>query len=263
MADRIKGITIEIDGNTEKLSKSLEGVNKEIKSTQSQLKDVEKLLKMDPGNLELLRQKQQLLTTAVTDTTTKLNTLKEALKQMENSGVDKNSAEYQALQREIIATEGELKNLKEAAKDANATVAAIKQACDKVSEGANKVADATKGLSAAAGGALVGLAGLGIKAAANADDLNTMAKQTGLATDELQKMQYASDLIDVPVDTITGSLKKLKKNLTSTSKDVQAAWEQIGVSVTSTDGELRDISDIFYETLQGFQKSKMKPREIP
>lgn len=254
MADRIKGITIEIDGNTEKLSKSLEGVNKEIRSTQSQLKDVEKLLKMDPGNLELLRQKQQLLTTAVTDTTTKLNTLKEALKQMENSGVDKNSAEYQALQREIIATEGELKNLKEAAKDANATVAAIKQACDKVSEGANKVADATKGLSAAAGGALVGLAGLGIKAAANADDLNTMAKQTGLATDELQKMQYASDLIDVPVDTITGSLKKLKKNLTSTSKDVQAAWEQIGVSVTSTDGELRDISDIFYETLQGLSE---------
>ena len=56
MADRIKGITIEIDGNTTKLTKALEGVNKEIKTTQGQLKDVNKLLKMDPGNMDLLRQ---------------------------------------------------------------------------------------------------------------------------------------------------------------------------------------------------------------
>ena len=56
MADRIKGITVEIGGDTTGLSKALSGVNKEIKSTQSQLKDVEKLLKLDPGNTELLRQ---------------------------------------------------------------------------------------------------------------------------------------------------------------------------------------------------------------
>ena len=62
MADRIKGLTIEIDGNTTKLSKALEGVNKDIRNTQTQLKDVEKLLKVDPGNIELLRQKQELLT---------------------------------------------------------------------------------------------------------------------------------------------------------------------------------------------------------
>ena len=65
MPDRIKGLTIEIDGNTTKLSKALEGVNKDIKQTQTQLKDVEKLLKVDPGNIELLRQKQQLLSNAV------------------------------------------------------------------------------------------------------------------------------------------------------------------------------------------------------
>ena len=61
MSNRIKGITIEIDGNTTKLSKALEGVNKSIKSTQSQLRDVEKLLKLDPTNTELLSQKQKLL----------------------------------------------------------------------------------------------------------------------------------------------------------------------------------------------------------
>ena len=61
MANRIKGITVEIGGDTTKLSKALEGVNKNIKNTQTQLKDVEKLLKLDPTNTELLSQKQRLL----------------------------------------------------------------------------------------------------------------------------------------------------------------------------------------------------------
>lgn len=61
MANRIKGITVESNGDTTKLSKALSGVNKDIKNTQSQLKDVEKLLKLDPTNTELLSQKQKLL----------------------------------------------------------------------------------------------------------------------------------------------------------------------------------------------------------
>ena len=61
MANRIKGITVEIGGDTTKLSKALEGVNKDIKGTQTQLKDVQKLLKLDPGNTDLLAQKQKLL----------------------------------------------------------------------------------------------------------------------------------------------------------------------------------------------------------
>ena len=68
MANRIKGITVEIGGDTTKLQTALQGVNKEIKSTQSQLKDVEKLLKLDPGNTELLTQKEKLLSDAVTET---------------------------------------------------------------------------------------------------------------------------------------------------------------------------------------------------
>lgn len=65
MANRIKGITVEIGGDTTKLSKALEGVNKNIKNTQSQLKDVEKLLKLDPKNTELLSQKQKLLADSI------------------------------------------------------------------------------------------------------------------------------------------------------------------------------------------------------
>lgn len=69
MANRIKGITVEIGGDTTKLSKALEGVNKNIKNTQTQLKDVDKLLKLDPKNTELLSQKQKLLAESISATT--------------------------------------------------------------------------------------------------------------------------------------------------------------------------------------------------
>ena len=68
VGSRIKGITVEIGGDTTKLQTALKGVNAEIKNTQSQLKDVEKLLKLDPGNTELLAQKQKLLSSAVSET---------------------------------------------------------------------------------------------------------------------------------------------------------------------------------------------------
>ena len=80
-AGRIKGITVEIGGDTTKLQTALKGVNSEIKNTQSQLKDVEKLLKLDPGNIELLAQKQKLLSDAVSETKDKLTTLKTAAEQ--------------------------------------------------------------------------------------------------------------------------------------------------------------------------------------
>ena len=76
-ANRIKGITVEIGGDTTKLQTALQGVNKEIKSTQSQLKDVEKLLKLDPGNTELLAQKEKFLSDAVKETKEKLEALLE------------------------------------------------------------------------------------------------------------------------------------------------------------------------------------------
>ena len=117
MASRIKGITVEIGGDTTGLEKALKNVNSTIKSTQSELKDVERLLKLDPSNTELLTQKQKLLKDAISGTSEKLETLKEAQKQakeqLENGelGQDK----YDALQREIIETEQELKRLQEEA----------------------------------------------------------------------------------------------------------------------------------------------------
>ena len=116
-ANRIKGITVEINGDTTGLSKALSGVNKEIRSTQSQLRDVEKLLKLDPGNTELLAQKHKLLGQAVSETKEKLETLKTAQEQaneaLRNGTISQE--QYDGLQREIIETENELRRLEEQA----------------------------------------------------------------------------------------------------------------------------------------------------
>ena len=106
MASRIQGITVEIGGDTTKLTTALKGVNSEIRNTQSQLRDVEKLLKLDPGNTELLSQKQRLLNEEVQATKEKLEALKTASEQanaaLEQGRISKD--QYDALQREIIAT---------------------------------------------------------------------------------------------------------------------------------------------------------------
>lgn len=160
MADRIKGITVQIGGDTTGLSKALSGVNKEIKSTQSQLKDVERLLKLDPTNTELLRQKQQLLGNAVSETKTKLDGLKDAEKQVQEQFEkgEVSQEQYNALQREIVQTENELKNLEKQANSSSVAVAKISDTADKVSKATDSLAQKTKGLSIAAAGVLTGAA---------------------------------------------------------------------------------------------------------
>lgn len=115
--NRIKGITVEIGGDTTKLQTALKGVNTEIRNTQSQLKDVEKLLKLDPGNTELIVQKHRLLAQAVSETREKLETLKTAQQQadeaLRNGTISQQ--QYDGLQREIVETEQELRRLEQQA----------------------------------------------------------------------------------------------------------------------------------------------------
>ena len=117
MADRIKGITIKIGGDTSELSSALKDVTADLRATQNSLKDVNKLLKLDPGNVTLLTQKQEALSKATDDVKERLAKEKEALEQMKNSdGFDKNSEQAKALERQIIADEQELKKLTEETK---------------------------------------------------------------------------------------------------------------------------------------------------
>lgn len=147
-ASRIKGITIEIGGDTTKLQTALKGVNTEIKNTQAQLKDVEKLLKLDPGNTELLAQKHKLLGQAVEETKNKLETLKTAQQQadeaLKNGTISKD--QYDALQREIIETEQELKRLEEQANQSATALQKIGATGEKWKEVGGNIENAGKKL---------------------------------------------------------------------------------------------------------------------
>lgn len=133
MASRIKGITIEIGGDTTGLKKALSDVDKSIRDTQSELKDVDRLLKIDPKNTELLAQKQKLLTQAIADTGDKLKTLREAEKQVQEQVKQgkTSQAQYDALKREIVATEQAERNLNNQLKDTKQALDSQGDAMDK------------------------------------------------------------------------------------------------------------------------------------
>ena len=191
MANRIKGITVEINGDTTKLSKALESVNKNIKSTQTQLKDVEKLLKLDPSNTELLSQKQKLLADAVSSTKDKLATLKTAAEQA-NAALAKGDItqeQYDALQREIIETEQELRNLQTEADKTNTAFAKIGAAGevmqnvgDKISGAGEKLLPVTAGITA--------LGTAAVKTGADFDAaMSKVAAVSGATGDDLQALR--------------------------------------------------------------------------
>lgn len=112
--NRVKGITIQLGGDTTGLDKALQGTNKNISSTQSQLKDVERLLKLDPKNTVLLEQKQRLLAEAISETESKLDALNEANDQVSKSveNYDVWKAAYDPIQKEIDTTSKKLKDLR-------------------------------------------------------------------------------------------------------------------------------------------------------
>lgn len=144
VADRVKGITVEIGGDTTGLSKALSGINKDINTTQSSLKDVERLLKMDPGNTELLRQKYDLLNRSIESTDQKLETLKEAERQVQQQFErgEVSEDQYNALRREIIATEASLRELRTEAANTENTINQIDEgSIDDVRDAAEDAGD--------------------------------------------------------------------------------------------------------------------------
>lgn len=126
----------------------------------------------------------------------------------------------------------------------------------------NKSVAALKDYAKKAGAAIVagttavatGLSALTLKSALAADDLNTLAKQSGFSTADIQKWKYASDLIDVSIDDIVKSAAKMKKNMISTSTTTVDAWNQLGIKVKDSNGQLRNSTTVFYETLTALSK---------
>lgn len=257
--NRIKGITIDIGGNTTQLTKALADVDKSLKDTQTQLKDVNKLLKLDPTNVELLRQKQDLLSKAIESTKTRQDELKKALEQAKSAGdTEENRRQQDLLQRELIETEQRLKGYEAEMVNSGKATDEAGDAMKKANTSASTFGDTLKAkLTGEAivsgvkklGGALKDLA---LSSITLSDDLATQATVTGLSTDALQEYNYMAELVDVSVDTITGSMTKLTKSMTSAKKGTGAAndaFKSLGVSVTDANGKLRDNEDVFNEVI--------------
>ena len=192
MAGRIAGITVEIGGDTTKLSKALQGVNKDIKNTQTQLKDVEKLLKLDPSNTELVRQKQKLLADAIKETKDKLTTLKTAAEQA-NEQLQKGEItqeQYDALQREIQETEQQLKQLESQASSTNATLAKIEEVGTKFQQVGEKITSVGTTLTKTVTAPIVGLGTAAVKTAADFDEgMSKVAAISGATGQDLDDLR--------------------------------------------------------------------------
>lgn len=241
---KIRGITIELGLDTKGFQANLKSIDSSLKNTQSQLKDVNKLLKLDPTNTELLRQKQELLKKATEDTKKRLDELNNALKQMESAPNASETIEQQnALKREIIETKSALDEYEDALGRSNV-------ALNVIAGTSKEVAEKTKAISAVSGGLATALVGNAINSASMADDLNTLSSQTGFTVEELQKMKYASDIVDVSMDQMTGSIQKMTKQMSSGNK----AFETLGVSLTDSNGNMRDAKDVWYDSLEALSK---------
>lgn len=271
---RIAGITIELNADTKDFVKGIRGLDKELKTTQDNLKDINKLLKLDPGNTELLTQKQKNLKKAIEDTKERLQQLKTA--QTKNLSPE----EYDKLQREIIDTqqqlkglEGEYKSFGSVAKQKVLVVGQqIADVTGKVAKmgaivGGTAIAGFAATMTAAAsaakalGDAIDAAAKKGFElaksAGAYADNILTQSKVTGLSTDELQRWGLVSQLIDVDTDVMTGSMTKMEKAMGSAAKGSKSDAEKfaaLGVSIKDSNGHLRDARTVYYEAIDALGK---------
>ena len=189
--NRIKGITVEIGGDTTKLQTALKGVNTEIRNTQSQLRDVEKLLKLDPGNTELIAQKHRLLAQAVSETREKLETLKTAQQQadeaLRNGTISQD--QYDALQREIVETEQRLRSLEEQANQSATAQQKIGATGEKLQTVGNKISSVGQKLLPVTG-VVTGLGTAAVKTAADFDSaMSKVAAVSGATGSDFDKLR--------------------------------------------------------------------------
>lgn len=272
MADRIKGITIEIGGDTTGLNKALSGVNKEISSTQGQLKDVERLLKLDPTNTELLRQKQKLLAEAVQGTKGKLDTLKEANKQVAESAsnYDAWKEKYDPIKKQIDETKNKLGDLKEQSRNADEQLAngeisqekydAIQEEIKKTSSELKTLQKSAKEVSDEFGNPVAPeqYDALQREIAETEQQLKSLEDQAGKANTTLQQISAAGDKFQEVGQKIEGVGKKLLP--------VTAAVTGIGAAAVKTtadfDESMSNVSAISGATGEDFNRLREKAREM-
>ena len=259
MARDIKGITIEIGGDTSKLSKALEGVNKDLKTAQNGLKDVDKLLKLDPGNVDLLRQKQGYLNDAIEASKEKLAKEKEALEQLKNSdGFDKNSEQAKALQRQISDDEQQLKSLEDESKAFGSVGAQqFKIVGDKVKEVGDKISDVGKSMSTKVTAPIAAVGGASIAAFKEVDEgLDIILKKTGATWDEMDGfkvvMENIATRLPMDFDTIGTAIGEVNTRFHLTGDELEELTRSFLMFAEVNDVDVNNSIDQTQKALSAF-----------
>ena len=235
----IKGITIEIDGNTTKLQKALEGTNKSLKTTQSSLKDVNKLLKMDPGNVTLLKQKQDLLKKSIEDTKTKLDKEKEALRQLKAADQSPEvKAQMEALERQIIEDEQALKSLTQQQKEFGSVAKQqLKVASDQMKQFGASLTSAGEGMTKSVTAPIMAVGAASLAAFSEVDKgYDILVQKTGATGEAAQELRDIMEHLATTIPT-----------------DFETAGNAVGEVATRfgvTGDELEELSSQFIKFAQ-------------
>lgn len=255
MASNIRGITVEIGGDTTKLGKALEDVNKKGRDLSSELGQINKLLKMDPGNADLMAQKQQVLAETIENTSEKLKTLKDAEKQVQEQFKrgDVSEAQVRALQREIIATTEKLEDYKDEAKNAGKGLDDLADSAEKAEESSeglgSKLKDVAKnGLAAIAAAATAVVGALAGSAEASREyreaigKLDTAFTTAGHSSETAKKTYQELQGILGETDQAVEAANHLAK-LATTEEDL-AKWTNIATGIYATFGDSLPIENL-------------------
>lgn len=237
---KIKGITIELGADTSQFQKAMSGLNKTISETGTKLKDIDKLLKLNPGNTELLRQKQDALNREIANTKTRLDVLKEAYHKLDGNETAAAKEQQAALSREIIETENKLKSLKNEMKDFGSVAKQKLEAVgDSMKTFGDKMSDVGKDLSMKLTAPILAVGTLGVTYNAQMEQLQVLfTTLTGSAEEADRVIQnIQADASKSPFDV--QSLIKANQYLISAGISADDARETIlalGDAIAATGG---------------------------
>lgn len=273
--------------NIERLSASMDVLDAEMRKVSAKYAD-------NAESAELSAAKTELLTQKISLQYDKIDNLKAALEEAaENYG--SNAVETLRWEKELNNAEAELYKLNGQLKNNTEQIEDTTTATEDAGQSMGNLGDVVNGLTSKLGiqlpdgmkssmnamgsldasslalaGTFAAVAAAIVKAekamismtkesASFADNIITLSMQTGQTTDQLQEFSYATELIDVSVDTLQGSLRKLTNNMQDTMNgtgNAQASFEALGISVTNADGSMRSANDVFYETIDALGKVK-------
>lgn len=262
------GFSIGLDGEKEYKS-AISGINKDLAVLNSEGKKLTAQYKNNASSIEALTAKSKLYNSQIAEQKKKIDTMRAALENAsatwgENSNrakdwqikINRAEAELAEMERTLSATTAELKQF---GKSASVSAEELDDAKNKIKDFSSKAAAGARAAAGAVTALIAGLTGLGTAAVAvtksgaeYADNILTTAKNTGLATDYLEAYAYAAELVDVDLETMTKSMAKNIKSMSNAQKgtaDYVATYKQLGVSVTTSNGKLRDAETVYWEVI--------------